>query len=55
MIQAVVFDFDGTLVDTVSADIFCLKTVHKACGACCPVEEFIDAAVDIHWLCISSG
>ncbi len=46
MIQAVVFDFDGTLVDTIDADIFCLQAIHKACGACCPVDEFIDAAVD---------
>ncbi len=46
MIQAVLFDFDGTLVDTISADIFCLKVIHKACGVSCPVDEFIDVAVD---------
>ncbi len=26
MIEAVVFDFDGTLVDTIDADIYCRRS-----------------------------
>jgi HAD superfamily hydrolase (TIGR01662 family) len=46
MIKAVIFDYDGTLVDFVGTDIFCLRVVHSACGAICSSEEFIDIAVE---------
>ncbi len=46
MIQGVLFDFDGTLVDYVTTDILCLKSVHNACGASCPADEFVAVAVD---------
>jgi putative hydrolase of the HAD superfamily len=54
MIKAVIFDFDGTLVDFVGTDITCLKVVHQACGATCSTEAFIEIAVEeimkFHWL-----
>nr|WP_319393765.1 hypothetical protein [uncultured Desulfobacter sp.] len=45
MIKAIIFDYDGTLVDFVDTDICCLKAVHKACAATCSTKEFTNIAV----------
>ncbi len=46
MVKGIIFDFDGTLVDYIRADIFCLKAVHEACRASCPADEFVEIAVE---------
>jgi putative hydrolase of the HAD superfamily len=46
MVHGVIFDFDGTLVDNIDADIFCLRAVQEACNAFCSTEEFVDVAVE---------
>ena len=46
MIKVVIFDYDGTLSNFISTDISCLQMVHKACGASCSLEKFIDIAVE---------
>lgn len=46
MLKAVLFDFDGTLVDFVGTDIRCLKQVHERSGADCTPDEFTDSAVE---------
>lgn len=49
MIKAVVFDFDGTLVDFENTDILCLLQILKDTGSNSNSKEFIDRAV-IHIL-----
>ncbi len=46
MIRAVIFDFDGTLVDFVQSDITALKHVHRISEAKCSSYEFINAAIE---------
>ena len=46
MIRAVIFDFDGTLVNFVEADIAALKHIHRTSGAECSSEEFVDASIE---------
>ena len=40
MIRALLFDFDGTLVDTESIDLRCWREVFEAHGVALPVERF---------------
>ncbi len=45
MVKAVIFDFDGTLVDFVNSDIACLACILSDTNANVTLEEFIDRAV----------
>ena len=45
MIKAVIFDFDGTLVDFVNSDIACLKHILGEADTNVDPEEFIERAV----------
>jgi len=40
VIRALLFDFDGTLVDTESIDLRCWREVFDAHGVVLPVERF---------------
>lgn len=46
MIEALGFDFDGTLVDYVDSDIKSLKHLHTVMEAKVSFDEFLEAAVD---------
>ena len=46
MIEAIVFDFDGTLVDFVDSDVKSLKHLHSVVEANVSFDEFLDTAVD---------
>lgn len=46
MIQAVIFDFDGTLADFVESDTAALKYIHGLTDSDCTAEEFIEASVE---------
>ena len=46
MIEAIVFDFDGTLVDFVDSDIKSLKHLHSVAEAKVSFDEFLETAVD---------
>jgi putative hydrolase of the HAD superfamily len=46
VIEAIVFDFDGTLVDFVDSDIKSLKHLHSVAEAKVSFEEFLETAVD---------
>mgnify|MGYP000339076802 CR=1 FL=1 len=46
MIEAIVFDFDGTLVDYFDSDIKSLKHLHSVVEAKVSFEEFLETAVD---------
>ncbi len=46
MIKAVIFDFDGTLVDFVEADLASLRLLHEYAGLPVPVDEFTETAVE---------
>ena len=46
MIKAVIFDFDGTLVDFVEADLASLRLLHEHAGLPVPVDEFTETAVE---------
>jgi membrane protease YdiL (CAAX protease family) len=45
MFQAVLFDFDGTLVDFVAADIQSLKWLHSRTGSMVDFDDFLETAV----------
>jgi HAD superfamily hydrolase (TIGR01509 family) len=45
MFQAVLFDFDGTLVDFVAADIQSLKWLHSRAGLTVAFDDFLETAV----------
>jgi len=45
MFQAILFDFDGTLVDFVAADIQSLKWLHTRTGATVAFDDFLETAV----------
>lgn len=45
MIKAVVFDFDGTLVDFVNSDIACLADIHSDTNTTVALNDFIERAV----------
>lgn len=45
MVKAVIFDFDGTLVDFIDTDIECLKLILKKTGAQVEPDEFADRAI----------
>ena len=46
MIRAVIFDFDGTLVDFVESDTAALKYIHGLTDSDCTAEEFSEASVE---------
>jgi len=46
MFQAILFDFDGTLVDFVDADLQSLRWLHVHSGAAVSCEAFLETAVD---------
>lgn len=46
MIEAIVFDFDGTLVDFVDSDTKSLKHLHSLMGASVSFDDFLETAVD---------
>ncbi len=46
MLKAVLFDFDGTLVDFVEADLQSLRWLHTHAGAAVSCEAFLETAVD---------
>lgn len=46
MINAILFDFDGTLVDYVDTDICSLRWLHSHLGLSIPFETFLDTAVE---------
>ncbi len=46
MIQAVIFDFDGTLADFVESDTAALKYIHGLTDSDCTAEEFTEASVE---------
>ncbi len=45
MVKAVIFDFDGTLVDFINTDVECLKLILKETGAQVEPDSFVDRAV----------
>lgn len=45
MIRAVVFDFDGTLVDFINSDVSALKYIHRLTGTITEENEFVDTAI----------
>jgi len=45
LIKAVIFDFDGTLVDFVKSDIACLTDIHRCTNTEVLLNDFIDRAV----------
>jgi putative hydrolase of the HAD superfamily len=45
MFQAILFDFDGTLVDFVAADIQSLKWLHSCTGTTVDFDDFLETAV----------
>lgn len=45
MIKAVIFDFDGTLVDFINSDVSALKYIYRLTGTSANENEFIDAAI----------
>lgn len=45
-LKAVLFDFDGTLVDFVDADLQSLRWLHAHVGAAVSCEAFLETAVD---------
>ncbi len=45
MFQAILFDFDGTLVDFVAADIRSLRWLYAHTGAAVAFEDFLETAV----------
>lgn len=46
MLEAVLFDFDGTLVDFVAADLHSLRRLHAHVGATVCLDEFLETAVE---------
>lgn len=46
MFQAILFDFDGTLVDFVASDIQSLKWLHSHTGSTIGFDDFLDTSVD---------
>ncbi len=46
MFEAILFDFDGTLVDFVDADLRSLRWLHAHSGAPVSCEAFLETAVD---------
>jgi len=46
VIEAIVFDFDGTLVDFVDSDTKSLKHLHSVVEAKVSFDEFLETAVD---------
>ena len=46
MIKAILFDFDGTLVDFVDADLQSLRWLHAHVGAAVSYAAFLETAVD---------
>lgn len=46
MIRSIIFDFDGTLVDFVESDIAALKQIYNLAAPDCPLDQFIDAAIE---------
>jgi len=50
LVEAVLFDFDGTLVDFENTDIECLNLIHRKTGAEVDSKSFIDRAID-HTMC----
>ncbi len=46
MLKAILFDFDGTLVNYVDSDIQSLRWLHTYTGASVPFEDFLGTAVD---------
>lgn len=46
MIEAIIFDFDGTLVDYVDSDMKSLKHLHSVAEAKVSFDEFFETAVD---------
>jgi epoxide hydrolase-like predicted phosphatase len=47
VIEAIVFDFDGTLVDYIDSDIKSLKHLHSVVEAKVSFDEFLKTAVDV--------
>lgn len=45
MLEAILFDFDGTLVDFVASDIQSLRWLHAYTGMSVPFEDFLETAV----------
>ena len=45
MLEAILFDFDGTLVDFVESDIQSLRWLHGQTGVSVPFEDFLETAV----------
>ena len=45
MIQAVIFDFDGTLVDLINSDVSVLKYIHRSAGTLVEQNKFVDIAI----------
>ena len=45
MIEAILFDFDGTLVDYVASDIQSLRWLHEHTGVSVPFDDFLETAV----------
>lgn len=45
MIRAVVFDFDGTLVDFINSDVSALKRIHQLTGSSVNEDVFVDTAI----------
>ena len=45
LIRAVVFDFDGTLVDFINSDVSALKYIHRLTGTFVEQNKFVDIAI----------
>lgn len=46
LIEAVIFDFDGTMVDFETADIECLNLIHRKTRAEIDADSFVERAAD---------
>ncbi|NKQ35771.1 MAG: hypothetical protein HF973_09175 [Chloroflexi bacterium] len=46
MFEAILFDFDGTLVDFVDSDIQSLRWLHSYTGSPVCFDDFLETAVD---------
>lgn len=47
MFEAIIFDFDGTLVDFIDSDMQSLRHLHSKTGTAVPFPDFFETAVEV--------